>query len=280
MASQIPASADTAQTDPAGAREETRAQTPAERDLQALDDLIGIGMKLAKAVERVASGEATPAEAAAFEGVDLCLAFSRVARAVRQTVALRGRLADEAKKHRENEADAKRELEVRRARWQRSKGHVEAAVAQAIEERFDYDGYHQHGASAHDTENLLGDLREKLRDPDIRREIGSRPVGEVVEGICRDLGMPVPWSLWRETSWFAREGWEIDEEDEPRKKADIVAAPPAPQVQKLDPALYEAAMRQRYGVNYERAMRAAAWASEEERRRIAFGRGPPRGDTS
>jgi hypothetical protein len=60
-----------------------------------LDRLAEIGMDLAETVRSCARGEATPEQAKAFEGVDLSLAFARIARAVRQTVALKAKLADE-----------------------------------------------------------------------------------------------------------------------------------------------------------------------------------------
>ena len=44
-------------------------------------------------------------------------------------------------------------------------------------------------AGPRDTENLLRDLYERLEDPDIEAELGSRPIGEIVAGICRDLGI-------------------------------------------------------------------------------------------
>jgi len=54
------------------------------RHLATLDRLEAVGMSLVDRIERVSSGTASEAEAALFAEQDVVLAFTRVARAVRQ----------------------------------------------------------------------------------------------------------------------------------------------------------------------------------------------------
>jgi hypothetical protein len=68
-----------------------------------------------------------------------------------------------------------------------------------------------------DNEDLFADLRERLEDSSIEEEIGRRKLGDVIAGICRDLGMKPSWRLWEETSWFAEEGWHFPEDEAPEE---------------------------------------------------------------
>ena len=58
------------------------------RHLATLDRLEAVGMSLVDRIERVSSGTASEAEAALFAEQDVVLAFTRVARAVRQIIVL------------------------------------------------------------------------------------------------------------------------------------------------------------------------------------------------
>ena len=58
------------------------------RQLGRLDRLEDVGMKLVDQIERVSSGEAREIDAVLFDGQDIVLAFTRVARAVRQIMVL------------------------------------------------------------------------------------------------------------------------------------------------------------------------------------------------
>ena len=49
-------------------------------------------------------------------------------------------------------------------------------------------------ATGHEAENLRFDLDERLEDPDIEAELGWRPIGVIVAGICADLGIDVDLS--------------------------------------------------------------------------------------
>jgi hypothetical protein len=153
----------------------------AERHLAVLRELAGIGMDLARKVQRQADqSDTVPAE--------LVLTFSRIARAVRQTVALEARLADDRlTRRRKVEADERAERYARgRAR--------KAAVKDIVERVID-------AGDGHDTERLLDDLDERLDDPSDDADFAERPLGELVAAICRDLGVTLDWSLFEAEDW-------------------------------------------------------------------------------
>jgi len=167
--------------------------------LAVLEELTDIGMEIARALrDRVAdqAGEAAP---------DPGLAFSRIARAVRQTVALEARLDQErqaahglAQAHAaEAQAKVAREAAYERLRGAIRKNDVRCAVEQAIDDQ----------ADGGDVERLVTDLRERLDDEseydDL--EFNDRPIGEMVASICRDLGLTVDLSLWEDEDWAIEE---------------------------------------------------------------------------
>jgi hypothetical protein len=160
-----------------------------EQRLAMLRELSEIGMRLARGVERQAE---TPETASG----DLGLAFSRIARAVRQTLALEARLKGE-REARVQEERAMRDQQLARATrssiGRRSK-LVRRAVGQAIEA----------DAGEHDFEQLFDDLDERLADRE-DDDFLDRPVSELVARICKDLGVTVDWSLWKDEDWALAE---------------------------------------------------------------------------
>jgi hypothetical protein len=156
----------------------------AERRLRILQELAEIGMDLARAVRTRALAAKDPAAA-----VDLGLSFSRIARAVRQTLALEARLAEER-----DARDRRTQAEHARRRGLQRKAVVRHAVEQAI-------GAETDGT---DREDLLDDLHERFEYEDELR-FADRPISEHVARICRDLGVTPDRSLW------AGEDWAIEE---------------------------------------------------------------------
>jgi hypothetical protein len=153
-----------------------------ERHLCLLQELAELGMTMARAVVAQVVDAETPA-------TDPGLAFSRIARAVRQTVALEARLAEDRQLRREKAAA--RDVEAGRLRAVRRKHEVRRCVEQAIEA----------DASENDAEDLLGDLDERLDDGVYDFDFAERPVGELIARICRDLGVTPDWSLWEDEDW-------------------------------------------------------------------------------
>ena len=164
-----------------------------------LRELADIGMEMARAlqgevraraeaVEDAESGE--PPQSVA----ELGLAFSRVSRAVRQTLALEARLEDDrlereraAKAAEEAQSQSNSELSERAAR-------VRAKLMQLIHPDRERD--HQWDDDWDDFEG------EDLDDgPDVERGEGfvaDRPAADVVAGVCGDLGIEADLSLWAE----------------------------------------------------------------------------------
>jgi hypothetical protein len=157
-----------------------------------LRELVDIGMEIARAVQGEIRARAEVVENEAAESpkivADLGLAFSRVSRAVRQTVALEARLEDGRLERRraaeaaeEAKSQSNSELSERAAR-------VRAKLMQLIhpdrerDHRWDDDWFE--------------DLND---DPDDERGEGfvsDRPAADVVAGVCGDLRIEPDLSLW------------------------------------------------------------------------------------
>ncbi|HEX3363697.1 hypothetical protein [Phenylobacterium sp.] len=154
-----------------------------------LAELAEIGMDLAREVGRQALDQSAEAPSAA----DLALTFSRVARAVRQTVAPEARLAEDSRKDRAERAA----LSVA-DRWRsaRRKRQVREIVGEVIEVEADGD---------YDADRLLAERDERLEDGDEEADFADRPIGELVARICRDLNIIPDWSLFEDADWAIEE---------------------------------------------------------------------------
>jgi hypothetical protein len=146
----------------------------AERRLVLLGELAAIGMRLAREVERQVFDEGLAG--------DPGLAFSRISRAVRQTLALEARLDADAEAQALQVSAAQKSREAARLREakkqkDRVRRHVEGAIAANDDGR--------------DAEALELELDERLEDPDYEDELGGRPIGVIVAGICGALGVKV-----------------------------------------------------------------------------------------
>ena len=174
----------------------------AELDRLMLRELAEIGMDLARALRRqVLEPEDGPAMAA---GVDPALAFSRLARAVRLTVALKARLdmpaAAEAKAPPPPEQKAQTDR-VRGRLAARALGLVRReAVRQVILRTVETEARER--GDTDDLEDRLVALHERFEDEaDVHRFIG-RPVVELVGELCRELGVtPAPGLAARYADW-------------------------------------------------------------------------------
>src|SRR5260370_31485513 len=144
-----PASATDDQIDPCQDRSEgcaLRSEDPTEWHLRMLKELAEIGMKLARAVEQQAIPEEAPEPDQAPElnqarapdrigAGDLALVFSRIARAVRQTLALHAKIYGDRRAREEGKAaeQAQRAATIQRARKERQKNKVKRIVEEAID---------------------------------------------------------------------------------------------------------------------------------------------------
>jgi hypothetical protein len=211
-----PASADPAAPDPSPDRAEERARCTDEADAacherhaQVLRDLTAIGMNIARAIERQAMEAAKPAVdgwVAPPEGPrDFAALFACISRAVRLTVALEAKLAQEHRQRMERTeaqraadlaAAARREAASRTERRALKKSKVERIAKQGIEsltkdlqERYD----------------LGNGLSERLREYERYDELGNRPIGEILARIFMDLGIRPDWQRWEREEWALEE---------------------------------------------------------------------------
>lgn len=142
------------------------------RAARLLGELAELSMDLARDMQARAKAAETPEAATALAG-----AFHRIARGVRQTLAL------EAKLRRDDHALARAELaEAQRAtpaQIQRRRGQVQDAVARAVWDE----------AEGEEAEDLLEMLDMVLDDLMITDDFMVGPVGEQVARLCRELGL-------------------------------------------------------------------------------------------
>jgi hypothetical protein len=166
------------------------------RQLAMLQELAEIGMQIARAVrdEALATDapvdDEAPERSSRFGNGDLGLVYSRIARAVRQTVALETRVAEGGQKAC-LERDQRRAAATRWAAHER-RGEIRGYVTEVIEAESDR-------ASDHEVDRLLDDLEDRIEAYD--HILGDTPTGEVVARICADLGLVPDWSLWDNHDW-------------------------------------------------------------------------------
>ncbi len=161
--------------------------TRAAERLAMLRELAQIGMGLARDVARRAQA---PGAAAG----DLGLAYGRIARAVRQTLALETRLEDgiEVRRREDRAAHELQAARLARRTLERRTKLVRRAVGQAIEAEAE---------DADRVEYLIDRLDERLDDRQDDEDFLDRPLGELVARICKDLGVTVDLNLWEDEDW-------------------------------------------------------------------------------
>jgi hypothetical protein len=144
------------------------ARPAAERQLAILERVAAIGLQILEALGEQARGGPQVVQG------DLALAYDRVARAVRHTDMLHQRRVDWMDERKAGRAGCKAAFGAEAARLVRG----------AIED--------QRGLDAEQTERLKTEAAERLRGEDVG-ELFSRPFGEAVAGICRQLGVTPDW---------------------------------------------------------------------------------------
>ena len=119
--------------------------------------------------------------------VDHGLRFARIARAVRQTLALEEKFEAERRERREA-AEAERAAELGE-RGLRRKNRASNIVERMLDD-----------FPEAEAERLSDSLHERLADAE-DADFADRPLGEIVAAICRDLGVTIDWSLWEDETW-------------------------------------------------------------------------------
>ena len=156
---------------------------------------------------------------------ELGLAFSRVARAVRQTLALEARLEDDrAARDRAGDSAQGWTLEAHASAAATVRARLARIIAAANDEESD---------DADDDENRAENLSDSIERPDWGEDgtaLGDRPPGEVVAAVCADLGLERDLSLWADEP-----APPTQTPPEPTANPEAPAAPSAPPVATNDP---------------------------------------------
>jgi hypothetical protein len=147
-----------------------------DRHAAILADLAEMGLSLARAAHGKALAAETPAELA-----EMTLAFHRISRSVRQTLALEAKLErDRARRDLEVRAEAEAE---RQEAAERRKRQVRVAVERTIwAERESYD----------EAERLIDELDDVLTEEAFSEDFTAGSVEAHIERIRRDLGLTAP----------------------------------------------------------------------------------------
>lgn len=193
-----PDSADPVETGPSAL---DRAHAVTQRQIDVLSELSEMGLEIARGVKQRAL---EPAEDSPKAQADWCQVFARVARAVRVTLALQSKLLKElvniedarAGRAKLRQADTARERHsAERLRVFERHDQVDTLIGRAI--RAEYSDRER-------VERLADAARERLMEED-DEDLLDRPIGELVERICKDLGLTPDWAAW------AAEPWAIEE---------------------------------------------------------------------
>jgi hypothetical protein len=168
---------------PADVPAPTDARALIEGQLAMLTRLAQVGMEIVEAVGREA--KTAPIEAG--------LAFARVSRAVRMTIALQSRLMkDLAALDRADHMAEKARTTRRRIRLSQL---VEDAARAKVAAQREAGGRYwaDEDAIEDEIEQLSSEAYERLIDAE-DGDISGRPLGDVAAGICKDLGLSPDWT--------------------------------------------------------------------------------------
>ena len=161
-----------------------------QRQIAVVGELAEIGLELARAVtDQVKAGEADLQAGA--------MAYARVARAVRLTLMLQARLIKDLQAHDHHHAWLP-ESALRQAESERDDlADERKACVEHIIERV--------ASRQHDdldaVERLVEEASERLDQDDFYGDLLSRPVSELVDIICKDLGLSPDWPRLAEEAW-------------------------------------------------------------------------------
>jgi hypothetical protein len=142
----------------------------AQRQIGRLDELAELGLVCARAVARQAEAEQP-------DVADIALAYSRVSRAVRLTILLQSKLADAL----EAAEDEAAEYAARTHPVYVKKARVEAVVERLAEA--------EHPDDEDAVDRIVIEAGERLDDEHLYGDLMDRPFEEIVERICRELGL-------------------------------------------------------------------------------------------
>jgi hypothetical protein len=168
-----------------------------EQQLALLGRLAETGLEIAVALERQAKGEKGAVDVA--RG-DIALAYARVARAVRLTIALQSKLIADFNAFGMDEVRARSQeaLCAKRNRQDLEKTR-KPGVARILERIIATEADSQETGG-----RLCREASEHLADPTLVGDL-NRPFSEIVAAICRDLGLSPDWAALSQEAWAREE---------------------------------------------------------------------------
>jgi hypothetical protein len=181
--------------DPDRARDAKPALSAAAEDAEILKELVQTGVRLNRLVEANAQAKLAKDPSCDLGRVDQM--YARISRSIRQTLAFKPKLAELHEKRAAANLKQTQEQAADIARKRSRKARVERAVTETIDAE----------ACPSDREYLLGDLHERLLDPDIEADLAAVSIGELVAGLCDDLGLKPDRTIWKRKGWYLTENW-------------------------------------------------------------------------
>jgi hypothetical protein len=139
---------------------------------------------------------------------DLGLIYSRIAKALRQALALHAKFEDDSYKtiqERAAEAAARQAREAQRAAALEANGksHKKRLVERAV--RLAMDAELAEDEEKFDRSAVSRELFERLGDFDDYSDCGRKPVSEIVAGICKVMGLKFDPIWWEDEPWAIAE---------------------------------------------------------------------------
>lgn len=189
-----------ADTDPAA----DWARPVLERQLWMLGQLAEVGLEMARAIGRQATQAEPPQDGQpacdAFQG-DLPLAYGRVARAVRLTLALQTKVVEalQALDRREAHEASCAQIEADLARPDREDQRKD--LIEGIVRRVSY----RQGQEADERERVSREVEILLEHDEIYGDVLSQPASTLIARICRDLGLEPNWPDLAQEAWAQAE---------------------------------------------------------------------------
>jgi len=199
------------------------ASDMAERHGRILAELAELGLGLARELQAQALAAETPAERA-----EAALAFQRVGRAVRQSIALEAKLERDRVRDARAEAEARDRLRETRTAERRREARL--AVEKVIWRTVD---------SERRAEALRDGLTERIELESFKDDFLDGPAEAAIERLCRSLGLMTPAELDALTAQDDLGGDFTDEDIEAMEREwaemDLAAQPPRTRPSGPDP---------------------------------------------
>jgi hypothetical protein len=178
----------------------------AERQLALLGRLAEAGVEIAVAVEAQAkSGEP-------FDGQAVAMAYARVSRAVRLSIALQSRIIKDVKTGEVALEQARAEAVEREEQERTLPAHLRKVRVGRIVERL---AETEHPDEDEWIDGLVARADRLLDDEDFCGDLMDRPVSEIVARICKQLGLSPDWTELADELWAKDEiatgqpGWPL-----------------------------------------------------------------------